>query len=62
MRFLRRIFGRPRYEWMSVCPDSDAGYQALHEELGDGWEFGFEYVEYCPGGTRYNHIFLRREI
>ena len=45
-----------KYESMVLCPDTDAGYQALHEEIQDGWEPLF-----CWTDEYGNHIILRRE-
>lgn len=46
-----------KYQVVILCPDSDAGYQALHEHLQDGWEPIFHWLDHL----NMNHIILRRE-
>ncbi len=46
-----------KYESMILCPDSDAGYTALHEAVQDGWECMFHWID-----AHGNHIVLRRLI
>lgn len=48
-------------ESMMLCPDSDAGYQALHEAVQDGWMPIFHWSEGATA-TPINHIVLRREV
>ena len=49
---------RMEYESMILCPDTAAGYQALHEAVQDGWEPIFHWA---TGVTSViNHIVLRR--
>ena len=47
-----------KYRSVVLCPDSVAGYQALHEHIQDGWE---PLVCWQEGGTAtpMNHILLR---
>ncbi len=40
-----------------LCPDSDAGYTALHEYVQGGWMPIFHWV----GTDKLSHIILRRE-
>lgn len=46
-----------KYESMIICPDTDAGYQALHEAVQDGWE---PLLHWAEDGS--NHIILRRPV
>ena len=52
------------YETTIICPDNDAGHQALQERMSEGWEFFCNWVEeeWSDGGDRFipiNHIALR---
>ncbi len=46
------------YESMILCPDTDAGYLALHEAIQEGWEIIFHWIE--PGKEPINHFVMRR--
>lgn len=43
------------YESMTLCPDSSAGHQALHEAIQGGWEVVAQWRE-----DGVNHMALRR--
>ena len=53
------------YDTTILCPDSDAGTQALHERMGEGWEFFCYWSEHVPvyvtKPRTINHIALRRK-
>jgi hypothetical protein len=61
-----------KYEVVGLSPDNEAGYQALHEYLQDGWEVVYSYQEpmpreYCPDAEEWyatwiNHVLLRRPV
>lgn len=46
-----------KYESMILCPDSTAGYFALHEAVQDGWEPLLRWAN-----DDVNHILLRRPV
>lgn len=57
------------YEAVIVCPDSDAGRQALHEYIQDGWEVvatwsesTIDTVGIVTEGRKINHIAMRRKL
>lgn len=48
------------YESMTLCPDTNAGIEALHEAIQDGWEV---FCQWQESGLNYqwiNHIAMRR--
>ena len=66
-----------KYQCVILCPDSDAGYKALHEYVQDGWEPIICYtthsvavrVESFWSSNQYpqtsgpsNHIVLRKKV
>jgi hypothetical protein len=61
--------GDAEYEAVIVCPDSDAGRQALHEHIQDGWEVvatwsesTIDTVGIVTEGRKINHIAMRRKL
>ena len=57
-RFLRGSMNQ-QYESTILCPDSEAGYTALHELVQEGWEPLFHW--YDPK-DEHNHMILRRSV
>ena len=51
-----------KYQCVILCPDSDAGYTALHEHVQDGWQPIISYTEHSGGGYISNHIVFRKKV
>ena len=57
-----------QYEYQVLCPDSEAGEVALHEDMADGWEpmlcWQEPRIKYADGPVVFwiNHIILKRKI
>lgn len=47
------------YQSMILCPDGNAGYDALHEAVQEGWEVLCQWQETTPRGPA-NLICLRK--
>ena len=50
-----------KYQCVILCPDSDAGYKALHEYVQDGWEPMISYTEHL-GSQVFNNIVFRKKV
>ncbi len=48
-----------QYESTILCPDSEAGYTALHELVQEGWEPLFHWFDTKDD---HNHMILRRSV